>query len=248
MQPFKGEYIEMKKTLILFALIFLSAADIILLSKSSIKDVETDNAMFEATYYNLYDKLSLDGKLSREAFDYAIDGYRKIEKEKSNILTVVDFSQPSTNKRMFIIDLDKQELLFSTYVSHGKNSGGKYATSFSNRNGSNKSSLGFYLTGKTYKGRNGYSLALNGLEKGINDKARERAIVVHGASYCNPSIVEHGGTLGRSFGCLAIPTSITRQIIDTIKDGSLIFVYAENKHYLTESKIINNNQHNTAAL
>lgn len=126
-------------------------------------------------------------------------------------------------------------MLFSSLVAHGKNSGEMYATSFSNENGSLKSSLGFYLTESTYQGSNGYSLILNGLEKGINDHARERAIVMHGADYADPSVISGGRRLGRSFGCPAVPRALSRPIIDAIKGGSVMFIYAETPDYLAQS-------------
>ena len=116
--------------------------------------------------------------------------------------------------------------------------GDKYATSFSNEYGSYKSSLGFYLTETTYQGRNGYSLILNGLEKGINDRARERAIVVHGAAYADPSVASRGGRLGRSFGCPAVPQKLSRPIIDAIKGGSVMYIYAEAPDYLAHSSVL----------
>ena len=140
-------------------------------------------------------------------------------------------------KQLYVFDIDKKELLYSSVVSHGKNSGENYATSFSNQTGSYKSSLGFYLTENTYQGKNGYSLILNGLEKGINDKAKERAIVVHGAAYANPSVIA-SGRLGRSFGCPALPQTVTKPIINTIKDGSVMFIYANNANYLAQSSFL----------
>lgn len=135
-----------------------------------------------------------------------------------------------------------KKLLFSSLVSHGKNSGGNYATSFSNENGSLKSSLGFFLTENTYQGKNGYSLVLNGLEKGINDRAKERAIVIHGAAYSNPSVIASSGRLGRSFGCPALPQAVSKPIINTIKGGSLLFIYANNQNYLAYSPILSKQQ------
>ncbi len=135
--------------------------------------------------------------------------------------------------------MEKKQLLYSSVVSHGRNSGENYATSFSNQNGSYKSSLGFYLTENTYQGGNGYSLILNGLEKGINDKAKERSIVVHGASYANPTVAA-SGRLGRSLGCPALPTKLAKPIINTIKDGSVMFIYANNSSYLAQSDILKN--------
>ena len=137
-----------------------------------------------------------------------------------------------------------KENTYTSLVSHGKNSGGNYATSFSNENGSHKSSLGFYLTENTYQGRNGYSLILNGLEKGINDLAKQRAIVIHGASYSDPSVAASSGRLGRSFGCPALPVSVSKPIINTIKNGTLLFIYANDKNYLTQSSILSTQQEN----
>jgi len=171
------------------------------------------------------------------AFRQAVAGYNKIEKKSKSILTLIDFTKPSTEKRLFVFDMKEKKLLYSSVVSHGKNSGENYATSFSNEVGSYKSSLGFYLTGSTYQGKNGYSLLLDGLEKGINDRARERAIVVHGAAYANPSVCR-SGRLGRSFGCPALPQNLTKPIINTIKGGSVLFIYANNKEYMAKSSIL----------
>ena len=165
------------------------------------------------------------------AFRQAVAGYNRIKEKSKPILTLIDFSKPSTEKRFFVFDMEKKKLLYSSVVAHGRNSGENYATSFSNQYGSYKSSLGFYLTENTYQGGNGYSLILNGLEKGINDKAKARSIVVHGAP----------GRLGRSLGCPALPTKLARPIINTIKDGSVMFIYANNPHYLAQSNILHKN-------
>ena len=132
---------------------------------------------------DLYRSMHLEGVVSWKAFRQAVTGYHKIAGRKRDVLTLIDFSRSSTEKRLFVFDMKQRRLLFSSVVSHGKNSGDKYATSFSNEYGSYKSSLGFYLTETTYQGRNGYSLILNGLEKGINDRARERAIVEIGRAH-----------------------------------------------------------------
>ncbi len=186
----------------------------------------------------LYRSMQLEGVVGWKAFRQAVAGYHKIENRKRDILTLIDFSRPSTEKRLFVFDMQQRKLLFSSVVSHGKNSGENYATSFSNEYGSYKSSLGFYLTESTYQGKNGYSLILNGLEKGINDRARERAIVMHGAAYANPSVVSKGGRLGRSFGCPAVPQALTRPIIDTIKGGSVMYIYAATPDYLAQSTVL----------
>ena len=190
----------------------------------------------------LYQEMQLEGIVNFTAFEQAIAGYNKIEETSKEILTLVDFSKPSTEERFYVFDMRHKKLLFSSLVSHGKNSGGNYATSFSNENGSLKSSLGFFLTENTYQGKNGYSLVLNGLEKGINDRAKERAIVIHGAAYSNPSVIASSGRLGRSFGCPALPQAVSKPIINTIKGGSLLFIYANNQNYLAYSPILSKQQ------
>ncbi len=188
--------------------------------------------------YDLYVRMGLEGAVDYAAFWQAVEGWRRIPQAHKSILTLIDFTKPSTEERLFVLDLAKGELLYHSHVSHGQGSGENYATSFSNVNGSHKSSLGFYLTGGTYQGGNGYSLLLDGLEKGINDKARERAIVIHGADYCDPARIAPGGRLGRSFGCPALPRALTREIIDTIKNGTLLYIYADDENYLSHSTIL----------
>ena len=186
----------------------------------------------------LYTQMGLEGIVNTQAFRMAVEGYNKITDRRRNVLTLIDFSKPSTEERLYVFDMEQKKLLFSSLVSHGKNSGNMYATSFSNQEGSHKSSLGFYLTENTYPGKNGYSLILEGLEEGINDHARQRAIVVHGAAYANPSVIQHGGRLGRSFGCPALPQKLNKPIIDAIKGGSVIYIYAQNPDYLAKSTIL----------
>lgn len=191
---------------------------------------------------SLFREMNLEGVVNFTAFRQAVTGYYKIKERKRDVLTLIDFSKPSTEERLYVFDLKNKQMLFSSIVSHGKNSGNNYATSFSNEYGSYKSSLGFYLTENTYQGRNGYSLVLEGLEKGINDRARERAIVMHGAAYCDPSVIRNGGRLGRSFGCPAVPKKLTRPIIDAIKGGSVLYIYAAKPEYLTVSSILKDSQ------
>ena len=175
----------------------------------------------------LYNEMQLNGLINYQAFSQGIEGFNRIEKKEKNILTIVDFSLPSTQERMYVLDLEKKEVLFKSFVAHGKNTGDLYAKSFSNKAESNKSSIGFFLTEGSYNGRNGYSLRLNGLEKGINDNAMKRNIVVHGADYANPKIIKTSGRLGRSFGCFAVPEALNEDIIDAIKGRSIIYVYAD---------------------
>ena len=191
---------------------------------------------------SLYQAMGLRGMVSQEAFRQAVAGYKKIKDRKRDVLTLIDFSKPSTEKRLFVFDMKKQKLpVCIGCFSRKEQSGENYATSFSNEYGSYKSSLGFYLTGTTYQGRNGYSLILDGLEKGVNDKARERAIVMHGAAYADPAVASRGGRLGRSFGCPAVPQKLSRPIIDAIKGGSVMFIYAGTPDYLAQSSILNDN-------
>lgn len=191
----------------------------------------------------LFDQLNLSNKgLSEQAFLYAVDGYDKLVRAgkltDSRYLTIIDFSLSSAKKRMFIVDMKEGKLLYQCLVAHGKNSGKAYAQSFSNENESLQSSLGFYKTGGTYQGGNGLSLVLHGLEKGINDNAESRSVVLHGADYVSGALAEQQGFIGRSFGCPAVPRELAAPIIKTIKDGNCLFIYAPNKKYVKASKII----------
>ncbi len=174
----------------------------------------------------VYLEAKLEGVVDFHLFKEAYNAYELTKNRKKSILTIIDYSKPSTEKRFYVVDLDKKELIYHTYVSHGVNSGKKQATRFSNVVNSRKTSLGTFLTDTTYYGSNGYSLRLDGLSAGLNDKARERYIVVHGAKYANPSFIEKNGYLGRSWGCPALPENVTRDIIDTIKGGSVIYASA----------------------
>jgi len=192
----------------------------------------------------MYDSMDLDLKgLSKTAFDYAIKGFNYLVQTgqfaNDNIISIVDFSLPSSRKRLFVIDLDQVKVLFNTYVAHGSKSGAAMATEFSNKPESNKSSLGFYQTLQTYSGGHGYSLKLEGLERGINDNANSRAIVIHAADYVDESLIRSQGYIGRSWGCPALPEKLCKPIINTIKGGTCLFIYSSNKSYLNNSKIIN---------
>ncbi|WP_026953739.1 murein L,D-transpeptidase catalytic domain family protein [Algoriphagus vanfongensis] len=176
---------------------------------------------------------------SKEVFALAFQGWTKMKENlKSKVLTVIDFSLPSTAKRMWIIDPEKGQILLNSVVSHGRNSGDLMAKSFSNQPESYKSSLGFYKTAETYSGKHGYSLRLDGLEKGFNDQARNRAIVIHGADYAREEFAKSVGRLGRSLGCPALPSELSAQAIDLIKDGSLLFIFGDDNTYLTQSSLI----------
>lgn len=180
--------------------------------------------------------------LSREAFDRAMTGYNKLVQEgkirKDNIISIIDFSLPSTQKRLFVLDLEEGKVLYNTLVSHGRNSGKTMATSFSNRPESFKSSLGFYVTGDTYQGAHGYSLRLEGTELGINDKAMERGIVMHAADYVNDKLGRAQGYIGRSLGCPAVPVNMHKKIIGSIRNGTCLFIYSPDRGYLASSRVL----------
>jgi len=192
---------------------------------------------------NVYDSLHLDlSGLSRQAYDYALEGWEKlIEQGKilnQSVMAIVDFSQPSTQKRLYILDMENYKVLFNTLVAHGRNSGKEMANSFSNKASSFKSSPGFYITGDTYNGDNGYSLKLTGVEKGINDNAEHRAIVMHGADYVDESWINTQGYIGRSLGCPALSPAIYKSVIDKIKNGTCLFIYGNDSSYIVNSKLI----------
>lgn len=197
----------------------------------------------EGNLYSLYDSLHLDLKgLSQQTFEYAIRGFNYLVQTgklpPTNVISIVDFSLPSSKKRLFVIDLYKHTLEFCTYVAHGANSGVVTAEQFSNQPECHKSSLGFYETLNTYIGGNGYSLRLEGLEPGINDKALQRAIVMHGAAYVDEALIQTRGYIGRSWGCPAVPEKLNKPIIDKIKNGTCLFIYSPDKNYLNSSKIL----------
>ena len=181
--------------------------------------------------------------INTTAFTLAIKGYEKLKQmgqiTNQRYLTIADMSMASSHPRLYIIDMEKQQVLLQTFVAHGKNSGLLFAEQFSNLVGSFKSSLGFYITGKPYQGKHGQSLVLKGVEMGINDKAEERAIVLHGAEYANQGFVKQQGYLGRSLGCPAVPNNQVKEIIQTIQGASCLFVYAPNKQYLQKSVLVN---------
>ena len=191
---------------------------------------------------SVYDSLHLNLKgLSRQAFDFAKQGLQKLMNEgkllNNSIISIIDFSLPSNQKRLFVLDLKHYKILFNTLVAHGRNSGREVATYFSNQNESYKSSPGFYMTKETYEGKNGYSLKLEGLERGINDNAFERGIVIHGADYVCNEYVNSQGYIGRSQGCPAVPVQVSRPIINTIKNGTCLFVY--HPSYISRSSVLN---------
>ena len=175
-------------------------------------------------------------------FKSAYKGYHVLYQQgkvNNPILTVIDFSLHSKYKRLWIIDMNKQQILYHTLVAHGKNTGMALAKTFSNIPHSNQSSLGFYLTAETYYGKHGLSLRLDGIDENFNDNARKRNIVIHGAKYANPSFVSKYGRLGRSFGCPALPTAVHKEIINKIKNQSVLFIHYPDKNYYKRSYFFN---------
>lgn len=186
---------------------------------------------------------SLDlGRIDRDVLSLALESAARAATHSGaepRTLTVIDFSKPSTSARMWVYDVRSRELLFEEHVSHGRNSGDDLATSFSNQPDSYKSSIGLYRAAESYFGKHGYSLRLDGLEPGFNDRARERAIVIHGADYVNATTAQAQGRLGRSLGCPAVRPAIARQLIDAVKDGGLIFAYYPDRDWLDTSSYLN---------
>ena len=194
---------------------------------------------------DLFTILNLSGKgLSNEVFTLAMKGYLKLETigklRNSGILTIVDFSQSSKKKRLYVIDLLHKVLLFNTYVAHGRNTGDEYATHFSNVSGSCQSSLGFYVTKEEATGSHvGLSLILDGMEKGFNDNALKREIIIHGAQYATEDFIRKTGRLGRSFGCPSLPPELVKAVVETIKEGTCLFIYHQDIRYISNSALLN---------
>ena len=203
----------------------------------------TTTTTLEMKVESVYHSLNTNGfdmpKLA--CFSEALMGYyqykenRLIEKE---LLTIVDFSLSSTVKRLWVIDLTTNKVLFQSLVAHGRNTGEEFANSFSNQAESYKSSLGFYATGEIYNGKHGMSLKLDGLEKGVNDHARERAVVMHGADYVSQNFINGNKRLGRSQGCPAIPVELNEKIISVIKNKSCLFIYHPSRNLHLSSKLV----------
>ncbi|PWB20000.1 murein L,D-transpeptidase catalytic domain family protein [Flavobacterium sp. HTF] len=173
-------------------------------------------------------------------FSEALKGFYLLKERgaiQKDILTLIDFSLSSNTKRLWVIDLSSNTILFQSLVAHGRNTGEEFASAFSNSNSSFKSSLGFYATGEIYQGKHGASLRLDGLERGVNDNARERGVVVHGADYVSESFIRNHKRLGRSQGCPALPVELTNEIIQTIKNKSCLYIYHPSRSFAMEEKL-----------
>jgi len=226
----------MRKLLLYLILILIP-----LFNNAGITTTDSDRVDNEDIYTVL--KLA-DTGLVKTAYDLALKGLKKLCAEgklkNTNLLTIADYSQSSNKKRLYVIDLKNRKLLFNTYVAHGRNTGDEFARSFSNKEGSLKSSLGFYVTENPMVcSHTGYSLTINGVEKGINDHAVKRAIIIHGADYATEDFIRKYGHLGRSFGCPALPPDLSKPIIDSIKGGTCLFIYNPDNQYICSSPLLN---------
>ena len=202
-------------------------------SREIISDVDHNELLIE----KLYTDCELTDKLDYNVFKHAVNGYNSIDLTNNKLLSIIDYSKPSTEKRFFIIDIENHKLLYHTLVAHGKKSGFVNATKFSNKIGSYKSSLGFFITANSYFGIRGYSLKLEGLERGINDNARLRGIIIHGANYVDEGLANGNGVIGRSWGCPAVSKKLSKEIINLLRGGSLLYIYADDEVYKENSVI-----------
>ena len=208
---------------------------------NSSNDIISDVDYHKLLLTSLYTECELNDKLDFNVFKSAMDGYNSIEAPNKKLLSIIDYSKPSNEKRLFVIDVENRRLLYNTLVAHGKKSGYVEATKFSNKYGSHKSCLGFFRTGNSYYGKRGYSLQLEGLEKGINDNAKSRGIVIHGANYVDERLANGNGVIGRSWGCPAVSKKLSKEIINLLKGGSLLYIYADDELYKEKSVIANLN-------
>lgn len=209
------------------------------MANESAPAVEEESVIVPTPQIPIYESAGLSSLIDKEVFENAWKGFQKIDSKK-NLLVIVDFSKPSVSNRFFVIDTENQKLLYQTLVAHGRNSGDNYATHFSNIPGSFKSSLGFYLTGPViHSPKHGVALELNGLEKGFNDKAKEREIIIHAADYVTESFCKTHGRLGRSLGCPALPPNLNKEIVQLIQNGAVLYIHGNDTNYLSQSSFIN---------
>ncbi len=179
--------------------------------------------------------------LSSDVLRLSLVAYLKAREkgmDAKQILTVIDYSKPSYEKRLWVFDLRRQRELYHTWVTHGKNSGNVYATSFSNRRHSLKSSIGVFVTDQTYVGHVGYAVRISGLERGINDNAYRRATVIHGARYVGEDMVRRYGRIGRSWGCPAVDAKLSRSLINVIKNNTIVVAYYHDRNWIRRSKYL----------
>jgi len=232
---------------LIFSFAFSSTAEINNSKDSKIApdlSVEIDiEKSFKEKAADLYESFLVNNATmpNLSVFEKAIKGYAKLDeagKVSNPLLTVIDFNLSSKKKRMWVLNMNTREVVFNTYVAHGKNTGVEFAKNFSNKVNSHQSSLGFYVTGETYYGKNGLSLFIDGMEKGFNSKARERYVVIHGADYAEPDFIKRVGRLGRSYGCPAVPNKIAKDLIHKIKGKSVVYIHKTDENYLKNSEYL----------
>lgn len=235
----------LQKIIVIFAICFFTftsnAKSSFMPAKSVLSTMTTDDKLLliDQLYYDL--AANNNSMPQIECFSKGLMGFYNLKgrgKIKRDIITIIDYSLPSSKKRLWVIDLETNKVLFNTLVAHGVNSGTSYARRFSNKTESNMSSLGFFTTGESYIGKHGLSMKLDGLEKGINNKARLRDVVMHGADYVSPAYIKSNKLLGRSQGCPALPHKFSKKIIKTIKNRSCLFIYNPDKSYFKKTKIV----------
>ncbi len=250
----------MKKVLLTLFLVFIVATSFYKRDVATVSDTKTSlkahakilsagkmaNSI-KITGEEIFSSLSFEGinALNPDVFSKAYLGFNNLKKagklpEDSHLLTVCDFSLSSTEKRLWVIDLEEKKVLFNSLVAHGKNTGEEFAAKFSNTESSYQSSLGFYITENTYNGSNGYSLKLLGLDPGYNDAALQRAIVMHGADYVSENFIKSQNRIGRSWGCPAVPRALAEPIINTIKGQNCLFIYYPDERYLSKTEWLKN--------
>ena len=204
-----------------------------------VEDIKAVDETTEDKIIETYNEADLQQHFPFALFRIAMIGFYNIKDLKiSDRITIIDYSKPSTEERFYVVDLDKKELLYKCLVAHGRNTGNNLASNFSNEPNSKKSSLGLFITAETYQGKHGYSLKLDGIEKDINNNARKRAIVIHGADYVSKEFIKKHGRLGRSWGCPALPEVLSQEIIESISGGRCLFIYGNDDEYLNKSKYI----------
>jgi hypothetical protein len=236
-------FVSLSLVFVSFRLPHKAVAATVLADSSVVKDttsIADSSAIASASLYHSMGLQSIG--LAESTFAKAVKGYEMLVDngvvQNTQYLTIVDMDQNSRSKRFYLIDMVQHEVVMNTFVAHGKNTGVDVAQSFSNAMNSEKSSLGFYVTGNTYTGKHGISLRLSGQEKGFNDNAEKRGVVVHGAPYVNASRV-NSGYMGRSQGCPALPENEYSKVISLIKNGSVLFIYHSSEDYLENSGILN---------
>ena len=234
----------MKKVLIFLGILII--ANISFTEEAKLENINQNNVLYTETVTtkpqkvvldvkSVYDSLNIKGKIDYSIFQKAYLGYVQIPNKNPGVLVIIDYTKPSNEERFYVLDLNKKKLIYSTRVAHSKNSGLEIPLEFSDDPNSYQSSLGFFLTLGEYNGAYGYSLRLKGLEENINANAESRAIVIHGGDIVNDEYIKKFGFAGRSLGCPVLPTALTKEIVNYIKHGRVLFIYGNDEEYIEES-------------